>query len=61
VANFVFLAKNGFYDAPTVVCVFCQNNFLFWATIYSNLPLLIFHADGEGEGAEPIGRKIFFV
>ena len=21
--------KNGFYDAPTVVCVFCQNNFLF--------------------------------
>ena len=21
--------KNGFYDAPTVVCVFCQDNFLF--------------------------------
>lgn len=21
--------KNGFYDAPTVVCVFCQNNFIF--------------------------------
>ena len=21
--------KNGFYDAPTVICVFCQNNFLF--------------------------------
>ena len=21
--------KNGFYAAPTVVCVFCQNNFLF--------------------------------
>ena len=21
--------KNGFYNAPTVVCVFCQNNFLF--------------------------------
>ena len=21
--------KNGFYDAPTVVCVFCQSNFLF--------------------------------
>lgn len=21
--------KNGFYDAPTAVCVFCQNNFLF--------------------------------
>ena len=21
--------KNGFYDAPTVICVFCQDNFLF--------------------------------
>lgn len=21
--------RNGFYDAPTVVCVFCQDNFLF--------------------------------
>lgn len=21
--------KNGFYNAPTVICVFCQNNFLF--------------------------------
>lgn len=21
--------KNGFYDAPTVVCIFCQDNFLF--------------------------------
>lgn len=21
--------KNGFYDAPTVVCVFCQDNFMF--------------------------------
>lgn len=21
--------KNGFYDAPAVICVFCQNNFLF--------------------------------
>lgn len=21
--------KNGYYDAPTVVCVFCQDNFLF--------------------------------
>lgn len=21
--------KNGFYDAPTVVCVFCQSNFMF--------------------------------
>ena len=21
--------KNGFYDAPTVVCVFCQDNFIF--------------------------------
>ena len=21
--------KNGFYDAPTVICVFCQENFLF--------------------------------
>lgn len=21
--------KNGFYNAPTVVCVFCQDNFLF--------------------------------
>ncbi len=21
--------KNGFYDAPTVVCVFCQDDFLF--------------------------------
>lgn len=21
--------KNGFYDAPTVVCVFCQKNFMF--------------------------------
>ena len=21
--------QNGFYDAPTVVCVFCQDNFLF--------------------------------
>ena len=21
--------KNGFYDAPTVLCVFCQDNFLF--------------------------------
>lgn len=21
--------KNGFYDAPTVVCVFCQDNFVF--------------------------------
>ena len=21
--------KNGFYHAPTVICVFCQNNFLF--------------------------------
>ncbi len=23
------MIKNGFYHAPTVVCVFCQNNFLF--------------------------------
>ena len=21
--------KNGFYDAPTVICVFCQDNFIF--------------------------------
>lgn len=21
--------KNGFYDAPTVICVFCQDNFMF--------------------------------
>ncbi|MCR5606048.1 MAG: nitroreductase family protein [Treponema sp.] len=21
--------KNGFYDAPTVICIFCQNDFLF--------------------------------
>lgn len=21
--------KNGFYDAPTVVCIFCQDNFMF--------------------------------
>ncbi len=24
--------KNGFYDAPTVVCIFCQDNFLFNTT-----------------------------
>lgn len=23
------MIKNGFYDAPTVICVFCQDNFLF--------------------------------
>ena len=36
--------KNGFYDAPTVVCVFCQDNFLFKTKIcfsrQQNLELL---------------------
>ena len=44
-----------------MIFISTQNNFIFWATIYSNLPLLIFHDNGEWGGAEPIGRKIFLV
>ncbi len=56
--------KNGFYDAPTVVCVFCQDNFLFkTADAFCMMENMILQATeqaekaGKNQGSGIIRRK----
>ena len=57
--------KNGFYDAPAVVCVFCQDNFLFkTADAFCMMENMVLQATELGiascmisRGMRPLRRK----
>ena len=45
--------KNGFYDAPTVICVFCQNHFIFRTADAFCMMEKLGYIDGEQPKSKP--------